>query len=102
MMFKWAAAALLSSAAAVCAGAVDISVEEKDFPFVDAWLGEFADELGEAVIFGEEPQFQYLKPGDRQAGGPHGKAWRLYATAAKFFEANADFLSEGRRLDESG
>ena len=84
------------------AGSVDFSIAEKDFPFVDAWLGEFADELSEALVLGRPAAFNMLKEGDPARGGTRKETWKLYRTAAKFYEANADFLDKGRRLDEGG
>ncbi len=81
---------------------IDFSIPENEFPFVDAWLGEFADELAEALIFGRAPAFNYLKADDPARAGARKDAWRFYRTAAKFFEANADFLSDGKRIAEGG
>ena len=94
----------LLSAFAVSADAceVDFSIPEEEFPFVDAWLGQFSDELGEAVVFGGKPKFTYLKEGDPKIGTKKTDAWELYRTAAKFCEANRAFLSEGERLADSG
>ena len=81
---------------------VDFSIPEEKFPFVDSWLGQFSDELGEAVIFGGKPKFTYLEKGDAKIGTKHSDAWELYRTAAKFCQANSAFLSEGRKLEDSG
>ena len=84
------------------AGSIDFSIEEKSFPFVDAWLGEFADELSEALIFGRPAAFNMLKEGDPARSGARSETWKFYRTAAKFHEANADFLDAGRRMDDGG
>ena len=101
-MKRVALALLVIAALDARAGRIDFSLTEERFPFVDAWLGEFSDELGEAMIFGEAPKYNILAPGDKAAVGAHDKTWRLYTTAAKFYDANRDFLESGTRLENAG
>ena len=87
---------------AVGAERIDFSLERERFPFVDEWLGEFCDELGEAMVGGGEPQYSYLKPDDPKAGSKNDKTWAFYSLAKKFHEANAAFLRDGERLADAG
>lgn len=91
--------------AALCASAqadVDFSIPESEFPFVDAWLGQFSDELGEAIVFGTPGAFTKPAANTPSSNGPKKRTWELYRTAAKFFEASRDFLANGQRLDDAG